>query len=149
MLLCPFHPFFRKSDLLLVDSAVLEFQILKQKKNSGSTFSSCVSFHYKRSDSLFQTVSSPVFLSGSRYSVGLFNIPYTIFTMCLATQINAGAYSCLPPAFSGNIPGIPHSSAFRWALPAPSGLQENKRWPVISGFPVLGTHPSLFLLRKN
>ncbi len=103
MLLCPFHPFFRKSDLLLVDSAVLEFQILKQKKNSGSTFSSCVSFHYKRSDSLFQTVSSPVFLSGSRYSVGLFNIPYTIFTMCLATQINAGAYSCLPPAFSGSM----------------------------------------------
>ena len=44
---------------------------------------------YKRSGSLFQTVSSSVGFSGSRYSVWFFNIPYTIFTRRLDIQISA------------------------------------------------------------
>lgn len=58
-------------------------------------------------------------------------------------------YSFPHPASSGNIPGIPDVSPFRWAIPTPSESPENKIWPVTACFPVSGTYPSLFRLMKS
>lgn len=61
----------------------------------------------------------------------------------------SAVYSFPLPVSSGNIPGIPDVSPFRWGLPAPSESPENKIWPVTACFPVSGTYPCLSLLMKN
>lgn len=89
MFFAPFPSLLWKKRTALGNSGSFKLANTKAEKEQRGAFVCCVSFHYKRSDCRFQTVSSPVFLSGSRYSVWFFNIPYTIFTKRLAMQINA------------------------------------------------------------
>lgn len=90
-----------------------------------------------------------VFLSKPFYDKVLLFSP--IFTSRKRTWVYpiSAVYSFPLPVSSGNIPGIPDVSPFRWGLPAPSESPENKIWPVTACFPVSGTYPCLSLLMKN
>lgn len=82
----------------------------------------------------------PPLFSSPAYGIPCGSLTFRIRYLLIVWRCRStpGAYSCLPPAFPGNIPGIPHSSAFRWVLPAPSESQASKKIACNLRFPCLG-----------